>query len=103
MLRGTKMAENSKKLPRGKPFKKGRTGNPGGRPKRTPEEFELIQACKDKTPAALAVMVKLMSNASSDAVKLNAATAVIERGYGKPTTVIEATVTSHEATLDDLR
>ncbi|HEY6019337.1 MAG TPA: DUF5681 domain-containing protein [Candidatus Paceibacterota bacterium] len=78
------MAENSKKQPRGKPFAKGQTGNPGGRPKRTQEEINLIDACKDKTEAALAVIEGLMQDAKSDAVKLSAAMAIIERAWGKP-------------------
>ena len=78
------MAENSKKQPRGKPFAKGQTGNPGGRPKKTPEEVSLIEACKAKTPSALRVIENLMLTASSDSVRLSAALAIIERAWGKP-------------------
>ena len=79
-------------------FKKGQTGNPGGRPKRTAEEIDLIAACKTKTPAALAVIERLMTSASSDAVKLNAAMSIIERAYGKATQFVDAKV----STLADL-
>lgn len=41
-------------------FGKGVSGNPGGRPKRTAEELDLIAACKDRTPAALAVIESIM-------------------------------------------
>jgi len=79
----TGVAEISKKLPRGKPFKKGRSGNPGGRPKRTPEEIDLIEACKQKTPEALAVIESLMHEGSNERVQLAAAAFIIERGWGK--------------------
>ncbi len=39
-------AENSEKQQRGRHFRKGVSGNPGGRPKRTAEEVNLIAACK---------------------------------------------------------
>ncbi|HOF32258.1 MAG TPA: DUF5681 domain-containing protein [Burkholderiaceae bacterium] len=65
-------------------FKKGVSGNPGGRPKKTPEQFELESACKMKAAEALDVMVNLMANARQDSVKLQAALAIIERGHGKP-------------------
>jgi hypothetical protein len=74
------------KKPRGsgKRFLPGRSGNPGGRPKRTAEELDLIAACKEKTPAALAVIENLMVT-GDDRIRLAAALAIIERAHGKPT------------------
>lgn len=77
------IAEISKKQPRGKPFQKGKSGNPGGRPKRTEEERQLIEACRAKTPEALAVVADLMDNSTNDRVRLAAAQYIIDRGYGK--------------------
>lgn len=77
------VAENSKK-PRGKPFPKGRTGNPGGRPKKTPEELSLIDACKAKTPNALEVIERIMLTSDNERNQLQAALAIIERAWGKP-------------------
>ncbi len=77
-------------------YAKGGSGNPSGRPKRTPEELDLIAACKEKTPSALVVIENLMTCASSDAVKLSAAISIIERGYGRATQVIAAQVTAHD-------
>lgn len=97
------MAENNKvtaKRVRGKPYPKGKTGNPGGRPKRTKEELDLIAACKDKTPAALDVITALMKEASSDSVRLNSAIFIIDRAYGKATQFIDAKVTTM-SDLDD--
>ena len=59
------------------------SGNPSGRPKRTVEEFRLIQVYQDKTPAALAVIERLMRSARKDRVRLAAAIFIIERAYGK--------------------
>ena len=80
----SELAANSKKLPRGKSFAAGKSGNPSGRPKRTEEEFELINACKTKTPDALGVIEHIMHNGESDKTRLSAAIAIIERAYGKP-------------------
>ncbi len=78
------LTANSKKLPRGKSFAAGTSGNPSGRPKRTEEEFELIAACKAKAPAALGVIENIMINGESEKTRLTAAIAIIERAYGKP-------------------
>lgn len=83
------MAENSEitgKKPRGtgKRFAKGQTGNPGGRPARTEQELDLIAACKDKTKAALDVLVKIMEAGENERNKMAAAMAIIERAHGKP-------------------
>jgi hypothetical protein len=73
----------SKNQPRGRPFQKGSSGNPRGRPKRTPEEAQLIEACREKSPEALEVVVSLMQDSTDDRVRLAAAQFIIERGYGK--------------------
>lgn len=78
--------EETERKPRGGVrFKPGLSGNPGGRPKRTPEELELIAACKQKAPAALNVIIRLMVRAKNERVRMDAALAILERGYGKPT------------------
>ena len=91
------MAANSGKKPRGKgkPFEKGVGGNPRGRPKRTVEELDLIDACKAKTPAALAVIEGLMVNGERETTRLNAALAIIERGHGKPEQPVKADVSGN--------
>lgn len=80
-------------------FKKGVSGNPGGRPKRTAEELDLIAACKDRSPAALAVIESIMLAGENERNKLSAAMAIIERGYGKPKEVVEANVNGRIETI----
>ncbi|MCG1042512.1 hypothetical protein KQH60_08120 [Mycetohabitans sp. B8] len=77
------------KKQRGKPFVKGQTGNPKGRPKRTKEELDLIAACKAKTPDALEVIESIMVGGENERIRLSAALAIIERGYGKPVQGVE--------------
>ena len=79
----------SKNQPRGKPFPKGQSGNPIGRPKRTPDEEQLIQACREKTPEALATIDALMRESANDRVRLAAAQFIVERGYGRAPERIE--------------
>jgi hypothetical protein len=88
----TANSEKTGKKPRGagKPFVAGKSGNPSGRPKRTEDELDLIAACKDKTPAALAVIESIMAGGQSERTRLAAAIAIIERAHGKavqPTTL----------------
>jgi hypothetical protein len=70
-------------MPRGRSLQKGRSGNPRGRPKRTPEEVQLIEACREKTPDALDVIVTPMHESDQDRVRLAAAQIIVEQGYGK--------------------
>ncbi len=74
---------------KGGPWKKGVSGNPSGRPKRTPEEHQLIEACRQKTPEALNVIQDLMDHSENDRVRLQAAQFIIERGYGRAPERIE--------------
>jgi hypothetical protein len=78
-----------KAKPRGKPFQKGQSGNAGGRPKKTQEEMDLIAACREKTPAALATILDIMDN-GQERSRLAAAQVVIERGWGKAVQPVES-------------
>jgi hypothetical protein len=66
----------------GKPFKKGQSGNPGGRPKVVSEVKELARA---HTAEAIQTLVSIMTNPkSAPAARVSAANALLDRGYGKP-------------------
>jgi hypothetical protein len=71
-------------------FKKGQSGNPGGRPKKTQEELDLVAACKAKTPEALATIAQIMVSGENERNRLAAAQAIIERGYGKAVQPVES-------------
>lgn len=80
----TAQKSKTKAKPRGKPIAKGQVLNPGGRPKKTVEELDLIAACKAKTPEALSVITDIMVNGEKEQTRLAAALSIIERAYGKP-------------------
>ena len=66
----------------GKPFKKGHSGNPGGRPKVVAEVKELA---REHTSEAIETLVSIMANAeSTPAARVSAANSLLDRGYGKP-------------------
>ncbi|MBQ9566200.1 MAG: hypothetical protein IJU98_11500 [Synergistaceae bacterium] len=75
-------AENSKgtaKKAPGKPFKKGQSGNPGGRPKADPEAREALKA---STKEAVETVIRLL-HSESDKVALMAAQTILDRAWGK--------------------
>jgi hypothetical protein len=66
----------------GKPFHKGQSGNPGGRPKVVAEVKELA---REHTAEAIQTLVSIMrSPKSPPAARVSAANALLDRGYGKP-------------------
>jgi hypothetical protein len=64
------------------PFKPGQSGNPGGRKKKTQEEFDLIAACRQRSTEALQVILSIMEHGRDDRVRLSAAMAILDRAYG---------------------
>jgi hypothetical protein len=66
----------------GKPFQKGQSGNPGGRPKVVAEVKELARA---HTGEAIKTLVSIMTDPkAAPAARVSAANALLDRGYGKP-------------------
>lgn len=67
---------------RGNPgWKKGQSGNPGGRPKVVAEVTELA---RKHCPAAIARLVKIMGKSKDERVVVAACVAILDRGCGKP-------------------
>ena len=63
-------------------FEKGQSGNPGGRPKEVAEVRELA---REHTPEAVNTLAEIMLDKDAPpAARISAATALLDRGYGRP-------------------
>jgi len=77
------MAAENRKKPRGAPFPKGNSANPGGRPK-LPEDIKHVrELARQHTLEAVAALVGVLTSQSPGA-RVSAALALLDRGWGKP-------------------
>jgi hypothetical protein len=67
-------------------FRKGRSGNPGGRPRQL---ASVMHEAREYTFEAIHALAKLMRTANSESVRLNAAEAILSRGWGRPTQALQ--------------
>lgn len=70
------------------PFQKGRSGNPGGRAKKTPDLIEVEELARKASPAAIKRLVEWMESDNARA-SVAACTAILDRAWGKPAQAIE--------------
>ena len=85
----------------GRPFPKGQSGNPGGRPK---ELRDVIELARSHTTDAIETLVAAMNSDSAPwGARIAAANAILDRGWGKPTRPVEANVSFFEQWSDQDR
>lgn len=80
------MAANSEKTARGRgrPFEKGKSGNPRGRPKQTQEQKDALAMIRDLAPEAVERLREIIrdNNVRVEA-RLKAIEIILERTYGR--------------------
>lgn len=67
-------------------FKKGQSGNPGGRPK---GEGRLRDLARPYTEEALQAMINVMRNSEDEKARVIAADKILDRGWGKAAQPVE--------------
>jgi hypothetical protein len=85
---------------RGRPFKKGESGNPGGRPKVIAELSALARA---HAPDAIKELARLAIKAKSESARVAAIRELLDRGYGKAQQIVENEDDLSNKTAEELR
>lgn len=83
------MAENSGKTARrrgpGRRFRPGRSGNPGGRPR---EVVHVRDLARQRTREAIETLTAVMRQGKTEAARVRAAEALLNRAWGQPTQAV---------------
>ena len=83
-------------------FRKGQSGNPGGRPKVLGEVQELA---RQYAPKAIVELARLALKAKNETARIAAIRELLDRGYGRPRQVMEVSVPAGDVIqqlLDDI-
>ncbi|MGH7082017.1 MAG: DUF5681 domain-containing protein [Acetobacteraceae bacterium] len=72
-----------KRKPRGRPFPKGQSGNPDGRP---PQDVTIRALARLHTESAVATLIDIAEYGASENARVAAAIALLDRGWGRPGT-----------------
>jgi hypothetical protein len=80
---------------------KGQSGNPGGRPSGLGEIREIA---RQHTDGAIETLVRVMGDKeASPSAQVAAASALLDRGWGRPAQTIDANINNQESFSDVLR
>lgn len=84
---GAPPLRSARKQPIGRPFEKGKSGNPGGRPAAIAEVKELA---REQTEASIAALVAIRDNSkASDSARVAASRELLDRAWGRPAQALE--------------
>ena len=81
----------------GRPFPKGVSGNPGGRPK---EIGHVRDLARKHTAEAIRTLVDIMETGKTDSARAAAASELLSRAWGKPSMALDHTVREEPFSLD---
>ena len=88
-ITGQKISESQVERNADGTFLKGVSGNPSGRPKRTPAEQQAIDRMKEITPEAVEVVYGILTAENTTVyAKLQAAELILNRAMGRPETYL---------------
>ncbi len=62
-------------------WEKGKSGNPGGRPK---AYRDVVEAARKRTIKAIKTLESVMTTSDNDSARVKAAEVLLDRGWGKP-------------------
>jgi Family of unknown function (DUF5681) len=81
---------------RGRPFRKGQSGNPAGRPK---QDFDLVALARSFSEDAINLLASIAADETAPAMaRVKAASALLDRAYGRPRQAVKA---DHQVSLQE--